>query len=224
MVHVKKLIQRPSADIVAGFSKHASATVHEAYGRKGAVDNAIKPIAPGVRICGPAFTVACAPRDNLMLHKALERAEPGDILVTTVSGFYNAGYWGGLMATSAMARGLGGLAIDGCLRDSAELIEMGFKAFCRGSCIQGTVKAVLGLVNHPVVFGGLLVNPGDLILGDDDGIVVVERESCERVLEATEKRVAAEVKKAAELSKGVTSVTLNKLDPIFQNLGLVEEK
>src|SRR4030042_2318722 len=130
-------IERPSKEVMDQFRNIGSATVHEASGRKGYVDCAIKPIAKGVRICGPAFTVQCHPKDNLMLHKALERAQPGDILVVSVGGYYEAGYWGGLMATSAMARKLSGLAIDGTVRDSEEMIGMGFPIFCRGGCILG---------------------------------------------------------------------------------------
>ena len=140
MVHVITKIERPPRDLIDQFRGIGTATIHEASGRKGYVDCAIKPITKGVRICGPAFTVQCHPRDNLMLHKALERAQPGDILVASVGGYYEAGYWGGLMATSAMARKIGGLAIDGCVRDSEEMIRMGFPIFCRGFCILGTAK------------------------------------------------------------------------------------
>jgi 4-hydroxy-4-methyl-2-oxoglutarate aldolase len=176
-----------------------------------------------MRLCGPAFTVQCHPGDNLMLHKALERAQPGDVLVATVGGSYDSGYWGGLMNTSGLARHLGGLAIDGCVRDSAELVQMGFPILCRGFSIRGTVKNVLGLINHPTIFGGVLVRPGDLILGDDDGLVVVERAEIGAVLEKSRKRVEAEIKKAEQLRAGISSVELNKLGKVFEALGLVEE-
>ena len=154
MIHVITHIERTPKELADQFRGIGTATVHEASGRKGAVDHAIKPISRGVRLCGPAFTVQCHPGDNLMLHKAIERAQPGDILVASVQGYYEAGYWGGLMATSAVARKIGGLAIDGSIRDSAEIIQMGFPIFCRGLCIRGTTKTVLGLVNHPILFGG----------------------------------------------------------------------
>jgi 4-hydroxy-4-methyl-2-oxoglutarate aldolase len=223
MAHVINRIERPAKEIVDRFRGIGTATVHEASGRKGYVDCAIKPIAKGVRICGPAFTVQCHPKDNLMLHKALERAQPGDILVATVGGYYEAGYWGGLMATSAMGRKLGGLAIDGCVRDSEEMIRMGFPIFCRGCCILGTAKGTLGLINHPTLFGGAMVNPGDIILGDDDGMVVVARGECEEVLAKSLARTEAEVKKAVQLAAGVSSVEFNKLGRIFEFLGLKEE-
>ena len=223
MIHVITHIERPSKELIDQFRGIGTATVHEASGRKGAVDCAIKPIARGVRLCGPAFTVQCHPGDNLMLHKAIERAQPGDILVASVQGYYEAGYWGGLMATSAVAKKIGGLAIDGSIRDSAEIIKMGFPIFCRGFCIRGTTKTVLGLINHPILFGGVLVHPGDLILGDDDGMVVVERMECESVLEKSIKRIEAEKTKAEKLRAGISSMELNQLEKVFKFLGLVED-
>jgi 4-hydroxy-4-methyl-2-oxoglutarate aldolase len=223
MVHVINTIERPPKEIISQFRDIGTATVHEASGRKGYIDCAIKPSAKGVRICGPAFTVQCHPKDNLMLHKALERALPGDIIVASTGGHYESGYWGGLMATSAMGRKLGGLAIDGCIRDSEEIIKMGFPVFCRGFCILGTAKTGLGLVNHPTLFGGCLVNPGDLIIGDDDGMVVVARNECETVLAKSLERTEAEKKKSVQLAAGVSSVEFNKLGKTFEFLGLKEE-
>jgi 4-hydroxy-4-methyl-2-oxoglutarate aldolase len=223
MIHVITKIERPARELIDQFRGIGTATVHEASGKKGYVDCAIKPITKGVRICGPAFTVQCHPRDNLMLHKALERAQPGDILVASVGGYHEAGYWGGLMATSAVARKLGGLAIDGCIRDSEEMIKMGFPIFCRGTCILGTTKSALGLVNHPTLFGGVMVKPGDLILGDDDGMVIVSREECKSVLEKSLQRIENEKKKTIQLAAGVSSVEFNKLGKVFEFLGLEED-
>ncbi|HPU62349.1 MAG: 4-carboxy-4-hydroxy-2-oxoadipate aldolase/oxaloacetate decarboxylase [Bacillota bacterium] len=223
MIHVRTGIKRPSPDIIAGYRELSSATVHEASGRKGAVDPAIKPISRRVKICGPAFTVQCAPGDNLMLHKALEKAQPGDVIVASVGGQPEYGYWGSLMAVSAMARGLGGLAIDGCVRDSEEIISMGFPVFSRGFAIRGTAKATLGTINYPTVFGGVMVNPGDIVIGDDDGIVVVALNEAEEVLEKSIRRKQMEEEKAKVLASGVSSVEYNKLDGVFRALGLVEE-
>jgi 4-hydroxy-4-methyl-2-oxoglutarate aldolase len=223
MIHVITRIERTPKELMDQFRGMGTATVHEASGRKGAVDCAIKPISRGVRICGSAFTVQCHPGDNLMLHKAIERTQPGDILVASVGGYYEAGYWGGLMATSALAKKIGGLAIDGSIRDSAEIVKMGFPIFCRGFCIRGTTKTVLGLINHPILFGGVLVHPGDLILGDDDGMVVVERMECKEVLEKSIKRVEAEKVKSEKLKAGVSSVELNQLEKVFKFLGTVED-
>ena len=224
MIHIITDIERPRKELIDKFRGMSAATVHEASGRKGTVDCGIKPVARGVRICGPAFTVRCHPGDNLMLHKALEKAQPGDVIVASVGGYYEAGYWGALMAISGIAKNLGGLAIDGCIRDSEEIIGMGFPVFCRGLCIRGTTKTGLGLINHPTLFGGVVVNPGDLILGDDDGIVVVDRTMCEVVLEKSIDRVEAEKKKSARLQAGTTSVELNKLESVFEWLGLTEDR
>ena len=223
MIHVITRIQRPSPDLVKAFSGLAAATIHEASGKKGYVDCVIKPINRGIRICGPAFTVQCAPGDNIMLHKALERAQPGDVIVADVGGAYDYGYFGNLMSTSAIAKGLGGLCIDGCIRDGAEMIASGFPVFARGFCIRGTGKGTLGLVNYPTVFGGQTVFPGDLIIGDDDGLVIVKREECTVVLEKTRSRIANENMKEETLKTGVSSVSFNKFGPIFEAAGLEEE-
>jgi 4-hydroxy-4-methyl-2-oxoglutarate aldolase len=223
MVHVVTKVRKPERHLIDSFRELGAATVYEASGRRGSVDPRIKPLARGIRLLGPAVTVECHPRDNLMLHKALQIAEKGDILVVSTQGYPDGGYWGGLMATSAMARQLGGLAIDGCVRDSAEILEMGFPVFCRGTCMRGTTKGALGRVNHPIVFGEVVVNPGDLVLGDDDGLVIVARAEIEAVLKASRERVAKEVGKGSELAKGVSSVELNKLEPVLRSLGMVEE-
>lgn len=223
MTHIITTFQRPPASLLKAFNEHSAATVYEAAGRIGSVDPAIKPLGKGMRLCGPALTVLCFPNDNLMLHKALQIAEPGDIIVSATGGFPNAGYFGDLMATSAVARKVGGLAIDGTIRDSVEIVEKGFPVFCRGTCMRGTVKSNLGLINHPTLFGEIVVNPGDLVLGDDDGIVIIPQNKMEEVLESSNRRVANEIDKAAALSRGVTSMELNKLDRVFQAFGAVEK-
>jgi 4-hydroxy-4-methyl-2-oxoglutarate aldolase len=223
MAHVITRIQRPQEKLMAAFKDFGAATVYEAAGRIGSVDPAIKPLGTDMRLLGAALTVRCHPKDNLMLHKALQVAQPGDIIVAATDGYPNAGYFGDLMATSAMTRQVGGLAIDGCVRDSAEIIEMGFPIFCRGTCMRGTVKQTLGSVNHPVLFGDVVVNSGDLVLGDDDGIVIIPQPKLEEVLEATRLRVEKEKEKAAALKQGISGVELNKLDQVFEILGLVED-
>ena len=223
MIHVITKFERPSKDMIDNFKQMAVATVYEASGRQGQVNSRIKPIRRGVKICGPAFTVQCHPKDNLMLHKALEKASPEDIIVATTGEHYEAGYWGDLMTTSAIARKIGGLAIDGCIRDSAEIASSGFPVFCRGFCITGTVKNTLGHINHPIIFGGAIVNPGDIVLGDDDGMVIVDRSKCDEIYANALERVEKEVQKAELLKSGKTSVELNKLDDKFKALGLNEE-
>ena len=223
MIHVRKPVERVSPSLVAAFRDLASATVHEGAGKTGYIDCRIRALAPGVRVCGPAFTVECAPGDNGMLHKALERAEPGDVLVATTGGVETYGYWGGLMTVSALAKGLGGLCVEGCVRDSAEIVESGFPVFSTGRCIHGAGKGQIGLINYPLFFGGQRVEPGDLILGDDDGLVVVPRARCAEVLEKSLARVEDEKIKTAALATGISSVSYNKLGPIFAAAGLVEE-
>jgi 4-hydroxy-4-methyl-2-oxoglutarate aldolase len=224
MAHVITGISRPDRKVIEAYRGLGAATVYEAAGRVGSVHPAIKPLAKGVRILGPAVTVRCHPRDNLMLHKALQIAQEGDILVAATDGYPDAGYWGGLMATSAVARKLGGLAIDGCVRDSEEIVQMGFPVFCRGTCIRGTTKGILGVVNLPILFGDVVVNPGDLVLGDDDGLVIVAQADIEKVLAASRKRVENEKEKTAALAAGTSSVELNKLEPVFRTLGMVEKQ
>jgi 4-hydroxy-4-methyl-2-oxoglutarate aldolase len=223
VAHVIINIDRPQRPLIEAFQGIGAATVYEAAGRIGSAHPAIKPLARGMRLLGPALTVRCHPRDNLMLHKALQIAREGDVLVASTDGYPEAGYWGGLMATSATARKLGGLAIDGCVRDSEEIIRMGFPIFCRGTCMRGTSKGVLGSVNLPIVFAEVLVNPGDLVLGDEDGLVIIPRGQMETVLASSRKRVEAEKQKAAALAGGVSSVEFNKLGPVFVSLGLIEE-
>ena len=223
MTHVITKFKRPPVDLLSAFKHFSAATVHEASGRIGSVDPAIKPLEKGMRLLGPALTVRCHPKDNLMLHKGLQIAQPGDILIVTTDGYHNAGYFGELMATSAKVHKVGGLAIDGTVRDGAEIIDMGFQVFCRGTCMRGTVKQTLGSVNHPILFGEVAVNPGDLVIGDDDGIVIIPQDKMKTVLEAARGRVAKEKEKTAALNRGITSVELNKLDTVFQTLGLVEE-
>lgn len=223
MTHVLKETARIDDEVIKAFQNLDVATVYEASGRKGFIDSAIKPAAVGARICGPAYTVQCAPGDNLMLHKALQRAPAGSVLVASVGGAYDFGYWGGMMATAAKSRGILGLAIDGCVRDSEEIARMPFSMFCRGFCIKGTTKASLGLINYPLNFGGVTIFPGDLILGDADGMVVVKLADCLDVLDKSIKRVQFEEVKAAQLESGTSSVTLNKLEPVFESLGLSEE-
>jgi len=223
MTHVLKAAQAIDRSIIDAFKALDIATVYEASGRKGYIDCGIKPSTHGDRICGPAYTVQCAPGDNLMLHKPLQRGPAGSVLVASVGGAYEFGYWGGMMATAAQARGVAGLAIDGCVRDSAEIAKMGFPMFCRGYAIRGTVKTTLGIINYPINFGDATIFPGDLLLGDEDGMVVVRAADCADVLEKSMRRVQFETDKSAQLKGGISSVELNGLDKVFETLGLVEE-
>ena len=223
MTHVFTSFPRIERTILDAFISLGAATVHEAAGQIGSVDPEIKPLDRNVILLGNAFTVQCYPKDNLMLHKALQIAQEGDILVVSTQGYPLAGYFGGLMATSAKARKIGGLVIDGCIRDSLEILEMGFPVFCRGTCIRGTSKRNLGLINHPILFGEVIVTPGDLVVGDADGLVVIPQAKVEVVLKASLERRSKERDKTIALKSGVTSVELNKLEPVLQSLGMVEK-
>lgn len=220
--HVYKDMERPSKAIVEGFRKISSATAHEAFGKKGALTSAIKPVAAGTRICGPALTVLCRSKDNLMLHKAIAVAQPGDVLVVATEDKAEAGFWGEILTVSAQVHGIAGLVIDNCVRDADEIIASGFPVFARGLSIRGTVKASLGLINHPTVCGDYLVYPGDLVLGDDDGVVIVSREEAGDVLENSIARMADEATEIEEeISKGV--LTAHFFKDQLEELGLREE-
>jgi 4-hydroxy-4-methyl-2-oxoglutarate aldolase len=180
----------------------------------------IKPIDPLCRLCGPAVTVDCRPGDNLILHQAIYIAMPGDVLVVTVGGYEEAGPWGEVMTVAAQARGIAGLIIDGSVRDSRAIIGLKFPVFSKSLCIKGTTKDTLGRINHPIIIGGVTVQPGDLVCGDADGVVVVARQEAEQVLAASRLRAAKEEKIMAELKGGKSTLELSGLDQILQARGL----
>ena len=197
---IRAEIERVDAATVAAAVGLPASTLHEAGGRIGVLPAAIKPVAPGFRICGPAVTVGSPGGDNLWLHRAIYVAQPGDVLVVHVNGAHNFGYWGEIMSTAARACRLGGLVIDGCVRDGAVLADVGFPVFARGLCIRGTGKdfGARGWINHPLLFDDLVVNAGDLIVGDPDGVVALPRERAAGVVQAA---VAREAKEAAVMRR-----------------------
>lgn len=186
--------ERVPAEVVAAAATLPTATVHEAGGKLGVLPPVIKPVAPRFRLCGPALTVHSPGGDNLWLHRAIEAARPGDVLVVHVGGAYEHGYWGEIMTTAAQVKGLAGLVIDGCVRDGVLLDEIGFPVFARGLCIRGTGKdyGAIGWLNEPVLFGEIRVEAGDLIVGDADGVVVVPRQRAADVVARAQQREAAE--------------------------------
>ena len=201
---------RPTADELAAAASISASTIHEAAGKIGALPAAIKPLDPTMRVCGPAFTVKGAPGDNLWLHYALAEARPGDVLVADVGGHYEAGYWGEVMTVSAQARGLGGLVINGCVRDGNEMIGLGFQVFARGTCMRGTEKdpKFKGALAQPLAMGDVIVQPGDLVIGDGDGVVVIPRQQVTAAIAASNAREAREAEMMDVLRTGKTSVEI----------------
>jgi 4-hydroxy-4-methyl-2-oxoglutarate aldolase len=207
---IRRGIERVAPDLVATARNYATATLYEAGGRIGALPSAIKPVHPSFRTCGPAVTVHGQAGDNFWLHHAIYAAQPGDVLVVHVSGGYEFGYWGEIMSTAAQVRGLGGVVIDGCVRDGASLGEIGFPVFARGLCIRGTDKDrhAIGWVNAPVQIDDVSVEPGDLIVGNRDGVVAIPRESAAAIVEAAQLREIKEAHAIEQLKVGATTLEI----------------
>jgi len=217
---VRRNIVRADKAAVEKLSRFGVATIHEAMGRVGLMQHYVRPIYSGAQMCGTAVTVLLQPGDNWMMHVAAEMIQPGDVVVAACTVENTDGFFGDLLATSYRARGASGLIIDGGVRDVADLTEMKFPVFSRAISARGTVKATLGSVNIPVVCAGATVNPGDVIVADMDGVVVVPARVAQLAADAAQAREANEADKREKLASGVLGLDMYKMREPLAKAGL----
>lgn len=219
---IRRDFERVAPDIVRKASAYAASILADVAGRRGTLDGRVAPLAPSMRLAGPAFTVEVRAGDNLMIHAAMMIAKPGDILVIDGKGDRSCALMGSIMINACKKLGLGGVVIDGALRDTEELREIGFPVYAVGANPNGPTKFVPGRINWPIACGGVAVNPGDLVVGDADGVVVIEREKAASLLEAAAKKVADERARIAEIVAG-KNLKPGWLDPALRAAGVLKE-
>lgn len=224
MIRVSTKFDRPDPSLVERLSAYSAATIHEAQGRLGALDSSIKPVDHRMSLCGPAFTVQCAPRDNLMLQTAIAYARPGDVIVVSAGAYTEAGSFGDVLANACKAKGLGGLITDTGVRDTEDLRALGFPVFSHSVSVKGTVKETVGPICEPVTVGGQLVRPGDVMRADADGVVVVRREDAAEVAVRSQERVDTEAGYIADYKAGVSVIDICRLTPLLESKGIVIEE
>jgi 4-hydroxy-4-methyl-2-oxoglutarate aldolase len=221
MIHIKDIAERPSKADIEALSKFSPATIHEAQGRRGALSSRIKPVDYRMKLCGPAFTVKCAPRDNIMLQLAINYAKPGDIIVVSAGEYEEAGSFGDVLANACLAKGIGGLVTDTGVRDTLQLRDLGFPVFSFSVCIKGTVKETIAAVNDTIIIGDEIINPGDIIVGDADGLVVVRRAEAQESARLSQIREDAEAGFIEAYKQGKSVIEVSNLEPVLKAKGLV---
>jgi regulator of RNase E activity RraA len=222
LTDIRRDFERVPADIVAKASQFAASILADVAGRRGTMDGRIAPVSPAMRMAGPAFTIEVRPGDNLMIHAAMSMARPGDVLVVDGKADRTCALMGAIMISACRKMGFGGAVLDAAVRDTEELRELGFPVFAVGANPKGPTKFVPGRINWPVSCGGISVQPGDLVVGDADGVVVIEREKAASLLDAAAKKVDDEKARFADIAAG-RNLKPKWLEPALRAAGVLKE-